>query len=275
MTAAIAAAGIGLPLVGSGSAEAKSSSNYGIDVNGMQKNVLDRAQIIVYLDDATADQAAAIDMFNRNGMSVVLAAITNRIDSGGYLTWEQLRRYGLRGNEIANHTDNHEHLLGLDQEGKVNAITAARGDFKVKGVTGVSAFVPPYGEYDDSIIDILKRIDYTSNRQASTDDCDNPFNNVVDFDPFNIRAISIKSDTVPSDITNWLRWAAADKVVAPFVIHKALPKLDKKLDEYQTTLLVVQSFITCAASLRKSGLLDIVVVRDVLAKVSYCQNLAA
>jgi len=271
----IASLAAGLPILGREVAEAGDSPKCGLDVNSMKKDVLDRTQAIIYADDATADQAAAIDMFNRNGMPVVIAAITGRIGTPGYLTWEQLRRYQLRGNEIANHTDNHEHLLDLDQEGKVNAITTARGDFKMKGITGVSAFVPPYGEYDDSIIDILEKIDYTSNRQASIDDENNPFNNVVDFDPFNIKAISIKSDIEPSDINNWLRWAAADKVVAPFIIHKALPKLDKKLDEYQTTLSVIQSFITCAASLRRSGLLDIVVVRDALAKVNYCRNLAA
>lgn len=72
---------------------------------------------------------------------------------------ESVKALSEAGHEIMNHSDDHAHMSQLSREQIIANIEACNA--KIEGVTGVrpTLFRPPYGEYDDKVINAVRSID--------------------------------------------------------------------------------------------------------------------
>lgn len=72
----------------------------------------------------------------------------------------QVKEIHKRGHEIGNHSATHPDFTTLSKEGIIEEIT--KTDEKIKDLTGVkpTVFRPPYGAYNDTVIQTLRELDY-------------------------------------------------------------------------------------------------------------------
>lgn len=64
------------------------------------------------------------------------------------------------GHEVMNHSDTHPYMTKLSEQEIIQNVTAC--DDKIEAVTGVRPFLfrPPYGDYNDKVVNTLKSIDH-------------------------------------------------------------------------------------------------------------------
>ena len=221
---------------------------------------LDRGMVTFTFDDGLGSLVTAAGIMDKYNLSGTAFIITGRIGDAENVSWDQIRDLHWKGWEVGNHTVDHTDLTTMTRDEAVDKITGARGDFVANGITDVSSFASPFGAYDATVIDILQKIGYTANRQAYVgDNWDNPFNSPGDFDQWNIKVISIRSDTSLTEIKNWLSWAAGDHVWVVFVIHNVVKTLSG--DDYEVSTKTFQKMIIQVNSMRLKGQLDVVTLK--------------
>jgi len=73
---------------------------------------------------------------------------------------EVTRRIFREGHELGNHTENHPHLTRLSREEIAREILSVHQ--RLKKITGKDAtlFRPPFGEYDDAVIEVAESLGY-------------------------------------------------------------------------------------------------------------------
>ncbi|MEA4920617.1 MAG: polysaccharide deacetylase family protein [Clostridiaceae bacterium] len=64
------------------------------------------------------------------------------------------------GHEVMNHSDTHPYMTKLSEQEIIQNVTAC--DNKIEAITGVKPclFRPPYGDYNDKVVNTLKSIDH-------------------------------------------------------------------------------------------------------------------
>ncbi len=83
------------------------------------------------------------------------------------MSWQQIKTLHDNQVTIANHTQTHAHLLGLDFEGIKTEIISAQNRLKTKLKSNTKLFAYPYGEYDLDIAQYLKDSQYWALTQFS------------------------------------------------------------------------------------------------------------
>jgi peptidoglycan/xylan/chitin deacetylase (PgdA/CDA1 family) len=92
------------------------------------------------------------------GLPFTLFVATDSVDrnSGGSMSWSQLRELAGEGVTIGSETASHAHLVGEDRVYAVGQI--ARANERINAELGLrpTLFAYPYGEYDDAVRDMVK-----------------------------------------------------------------------------------------------------------------------
>jgi peptidoglycan/xylan/chitin deacetylase (PgdA/CDA1 family) len=233
---------------------------------------LGKGMIAFTFDDGLISQVQAVQLMDKYGISGTFYVNTaeGRIGGADNLSFDNLRDFNWKGNEIANHTVNHLHLLGLTDQEKLDEITGVRGDFRPNGLPDPTAFASPFGEYDESVINILKRIPMTSNRQAWADDMDDPYNTVAGFNQWNLKVVSVRNYMTTNDLKKMIKGAADGKTFLIFVMHNSVAKLTG--DEYDIKLSTLNTVLAYANTLRSKGLLDVVTISNGVAKMNWIKS---
>ena len=119
--------------------------------------------IVISFDDGWAEQNtvafAALKKYHLIGTFFVY---TRPIDHAPYMSWAQLQEMSAAGMDIQAHTLTHPHLRELAPDEAMKEISESKQILETRlGKPGI-ALAYPFGEYNASIIDMLKRAGYAS-----------------------------------------------------------------------------------------------------------------
>lgn len=65
---------------------------------------------------------------------------------------DEVKKLVNNGHELGNHGDNHKHMTQLSKEEKIEEMTGCHNKVKDIAGTDMILFRPPYGDYDDEVI---------------------------------------------------------------------------------------------------------------------------
>ena len=152
------------------------------------------AQVTITCDDTLAsiwNTGALYNLEVKNRLHVTFFVNPPRIYWGaGYLNLSQLRRLAANGHEIGAHTINHPHLTMLSVAQRDSEIGGSMMDLRNNLGFDVRTFAYPYGEYNDAVIDSVRKNGFIAAR-----DTDNDLNYPGQTDLYRLHARSLKSTT--------------------------------------------------------------------------------
>jgi peptidoglycan/xylan/chitin deacetylase (PgdA/CDA1 family) len=201
-------------------------------------------------------------MFKTLGLAGTSYIVTDYVGDSDHVSWSQIKTLQTTdGWEIGNHTKSHKDLSLISDADILAELKGAQTAFTNNGVKNVNALAPPYGEFNDHIISLVKSTGYlTSSRQAWTEG--DAFNTTANFNPWAINVVSLQKEVKVSQIKTLLDEAAKDKKWLVLVIHEVVSTPN---NTYQYKTNDLKTIATYAATLKKSSKADVVTVSQGLA----------
>jgi peptidoglycan/xylan/chitin deacetylase (PgdA/CDA1 family) len=119
--------------------------------------------IIISFDDGWAEQySIAFPILKRYGFIGTFFVYTNPLDRQPYLTWAQLQEMALARMDIQAHSLSHPHLRALPVEAAYKEIAESKAILEKRLGKPVIAFNYPFGEYNASVIEMVRRAGFES-----------------------------------------------------------------------------------------------------------------
>lgn len=114
--------------------------------------------IIISFDDGWEQQySTAFPILTKYGLSGTFFVYTQPIDHTEYVTWAQLRELTAAGMDIQSHSITHPHLRTLSSDAAFREIAESKATLEKRLAKPVIAFCYPFGEYNNAIIEMVKR----------------------------------------------------------------------------------------------------------------------
>ena len=128
-----------------------------------QRQPLPSKPIVISFDDGWADAyTVAYPILKKHGFIGTFFIYTNPIDHKLYVTWTQLEEMSSAGMDIQGHTLSHPHLRTLEPEAAMKEIVDSKAILEKRLGKPIVALAYPDGEYNNAIIDMVKRAGYES-----------------------------------------------------------------------------------------------------------------
>jgi peptidoglycan/xylan/chitin deacetylase (PgdA/CDA1 family) len=128
-----------------------------------QRQPLPAKPIIISFDDGWQEQfSTAFPILTKYGLSGTFFVYTQPLDHTQYKTWAQVRELAAAGNDIQSHSITHPHLRTLAPDAAYKEIAESKTTLEKRLGKPVVAFCYPFGEYNNTVIEMLKRAGYES-----------------------------------------------------------------------------------------------------------------
>jgi peptidoglycan/xylan/chitin deacetylase (PgdA/CDA1 family) len=119
--------------------------------------------IVISFDDGWAEHyTIAFPILRRLGLIGTFFVYTTPIDRNPYLSWTQVIEMSNAGMDIQAHSLTHPHLRTLVPEEAFKEIAESKRILEKRLGKPVVAFDYPFGEYDNAVIDLVKRAGFES-----------------------------------------------------------------------------------------------------------------
>jgi peptidoglycan/xylan/chitin deacetylase (PgdA/CDA1 family) len=133
-----------------------------------QHNTLPRKPIVITFDDGWRSQYEnALPVLKEYKIPATFYIYTNVIGGGAYMTWDNLNELVSLNMEIADHTKSHPRLTKITQSKLDEELVESRRILERKLHVPVNDFAYPYGNYNDLIIEAVKKDGYISGRTST------------------------------------------------------------------------------------------------------------
>jgi peptidoglycan/xylan/chitin deacetylase (PgdA/CDA1 family) len=178
---------------------------------------LPEGMISFTFDDGSISQYQyALPKLGSAGMKGTFYIVSRRLKDhnySGYMSKDQVRYVYRKGHEIGAHTRTHAHLTALSPAQARAEIQGSRQDLIEMNVGPVNSFAYPFGEYNTSIIQMVKDAGFTSARSTITRYADK--NSVI----HELPRHSVEVNTSIEQMKQWVDTAAANKEWLILAIH--------------------------------------------------------
>ena len=125
------------------------------------KSQLPAKPVVLTFDDGYENlYTEMLPILEEHGMKAVVYVITNALGKEGYLTLEQVKDMQRRGVEIGSHTADHLSLAMLEGEFLLNQVRNSKLFLEWNGLNTIYSFSYPNGDYNDALIELLRRENY-------------------------------------------------------------------------------------------------------------------
>lgn len=131
-----------------------------------------------------------------------------------YMTSNDLKNLQAQGHEVSDHTKTHPHLPTLTPAQVQDEIIASRAVLTGLGITPVSTFVYPYGEFNDAVIQTVKDGGYIGARSV-----DEGYN-LKNTDKYKLLIQQANNTTTLANFQGWVDKARADKTWLIVMYHQ-------------------------------------------------------
>lgn len=119
--------------------------------------------IIISFDDGWEEQyTVAFPILKQYGLSGTFFVYTNPLDRKQFLAWKQIEEMVAAGMDFQAHSLTHPHLRTLAPEVAYREIAESKNILEKRLGKPVVAFSYPFGEYDDAVIQMVKRAGFAS-----------------------------------------------------------------------------------------------------------------
>jgi peptidoglycan/xylan/chitin deacetylase (PgdA/CDA1 family) len=119
--------------------------------------------IVISFDDGWAEQyTVAFQILKKHHLIGSFFVYTRPLDHAQYMSWTQLQEMSVAGMDIEAHTLTHPHLRELAPDEAMREISESKKALEARLGKPVVAFSYPFGEYNASIVDMLKRAGFAS-----------------------------------------------------------------------------------------------------------------
>ena len=152
-------------------------------------------------------------LLDARGLKTTQFIVSGFVNSGGYMTTNQVQSWINGGHEIGAHTVSHPDLTTVSSNQlntEVNQVKSYLSN--TFGVNAVS-FATPYGAYDQVVLPVIKAA-YQQHRSV-----DVGVNAKDDFDKWNLKVCNVDNTTTQAQFNEWLTMATQNKLWVIFVYH--------------------------------------------------------
>jgi len=119
--------------------------------------------IIISFDDGWEEQfSTAFPIMTRYGLSGTFFVYTQPLDHTQYMTWAQVQALATGGMDIQSHSITHPHLRTMAPGAAFKEIADSKATLEKRLGKPVVAFCYPFGEYNNAIVEMVKRAGYES-----------------------------------------------------------------------------------------------------------------
>jgi peptidoglycan/xylan/chitin deacetylase (PgdA/CDA1 family) len=119
--------------------------------------------IIISFDDGWQEQySTAFPILTKYGLSGTFFVYTRPLDHTEFMTWTQVQELVAAGMDIQSHSITHPHLRTLAPDVAYKEIAESKATLEKRLGKPVVAFCYPFGEYNNAIIEMVKRAGYDS-----------------------------------------------------------------------------------------------------------------
>jgi peptidoglycan/xylan/chitin deacetylase (PgdA/CDA1 family) len=119
--------------------------------------------IIISFDDGWQEQfSAAFPILTKYGLSGTFFVYTRPLDHTEFMTWAQVQELSAGGMDIQSHSVTHPHLRMLAPDAAYKEIAESKATLEKRLGKPVVAFCYPFGEYNNAVIEMVKRAGYES-----------------------------------------------------------------------------------------------------------------
>jgi peptidoglycan/xylan/chitin deacetylase (PgdA/CDA1 family) len=190
---------------------------------------LNRAIVTLSYDEMNSNvYTYGYPLFQKYGIKGNLYLLSSELGTAGMMSKDQLFAYRDFGFEIGSHTVTHPNLPQITAAQLTTELKDSQTALSSYFGIPIPAFASPYGEYNDDLVNELKKY-YTSHRTT-----DSGFNSKNNFDPYRIKAFSIESDMTADYVKSLIDRAVKDKTWLVLVYHDIRPD-DGSGDLWTTT----------------------------------------
>lgn len=119
--------------------------------------------IVVSFDDGWAEgYTIAFPILKKYNLIGTFFVYTGALDHKAFLQWAQLEDMSRAGMDIESHTQSHPHLRDLSPDQALQEIAGSKAILEKRLGKPVSSIGYPFGEYSNSVIDLVKRAGFES-----------------------------------------------------------------------------------------------------------------
>ena len=119
--------------------------------------------VIISFDDGWEEQfSTAFPIMTRYGLSGTFFVYTQPLDHSQYMTWAQVQALAAGGMDIQSHSITHPHLRTMAPDAAYKEIAESKATLEKRLGKPVVAFCYPFGEYNNAIVEMVKRAGYES-----------------------------------------------------------------------------------------------------------------
>lgn len=120
-----------------------------------------KKKAVATFDDGYKDVLEnAMPALKENNATGTVFIIVNKVGTGGYLSWDDIRTLKNTGWEIGSHTLNHPNLTQVDTETARQEITESKAIIEKEIGTTVESFCYPAGRYNEDTINMVRDAGY-------------------------------------------------------------------------------------------------------------------
>jgi peptidoglycan/xylan/chitin deacetylase (PgdA/CDA1 family) len=168
---------------------------------------------VTFDDGRKSVHEAALPIMKRYDVVSTQYIVSGFLGRSGYIKPGQVYDFVSAGHEVAAHSYDHRDLTTLKDKELGRELTLPRdGLSKCYGTT--TDFATPYGTYNPHVTSAIK-----SNYQTSRT-TDAGLNSADQFNPYELKAETVRADTTPEQIQAWINTAKANRVWLILVYHQ-------------------------------------------------------
>jgi len=116
----------------------------------------DKPVLLTFDDGYASNYELAMPVLQSHRFPATVFILPGMVGQGPYLSWSQIRQMRENGWDVQPHTMTHPHLPQLAAEAQREEIVGSRREIEHQLGTVADVFAYPYGEYDETTLDILK-----------------------------------------------------------------------------------------------------------------------
>ncbi|SUY47972.1 polysaccharide deacetylase family protein [Clostridium putrefaciens] len=128
-----------------------------------QNKPIPKNSVVITFDDGYKDNYDnAYPILKEFGYTATIFVISGLIDKDpNYLNSDHIKEMSKNGVEIGSHSINHDNLLEISKEDKIETITKSKQDLEKLIEKPVISIAYPFGKFNDDIVNITKDAGYT------------------------------------------------------------------------------------------------------------------
>lgn len=113
---------------------------------------------LISFDDNTVHDRRVVELLNKYALKGTFFINSGTIGKPGYIDRKELKSL-YKGHEIGSHTINHTNLIDLDVQEIIHQIEGDIEFLEVYSNQKVEGFAYPFGEYNDTIIKVVQKLE--------------------------------------------------------------------------------------------------------------------